>query len=84
MDTHYQNCLQSMHRVIQYGVHEWQFKNGAFETKIAIKERIDDPKELLRELDILANSSATSLKEKRRFDKISSKVECLEGLDKGK
>jgi hypothetical protein len=64
------------------GVHEWHFKDGAFETRIALKHHIDHSSKLLRELDILANSSTTSLNEKRRSDEASTKVKSLEGSDK--
>jgi hypothetical protein len=59
--------LQSVHDVIQTGVHRYHFKDGAFEDKIALKQQFDDPSEILISLELLIASSATSASEKAEF-----------------
>jgi hypothetical protein len=83
MGTHYQNCLPSMHRVIQHGDHELHFKDGGLKTEIEIKDQLGYFDELLKELDILTRSKFTSLSEKRRFEEIAKIILNLDVQDQG-
>ncbi len=70
MNSHFSAFLQDVHNVIQTGIHQFHFKDGAFEDKIPRKQEAQDPFEIIKTLELLVSSPLTSTSEKTEFRKM--------------